>query len=106
MPVNFAGTNTDLRISLLQNHAATGNWHAVSGGYYTFAVWGGNWGGATVQLQWSDTSGLLTAFDVQGMTATADAAVAGVPIGTGYARCAIIGGSGVSLNATLSGITN
>jgi len=106
MPVNYAGTASDQRIVLLSNAAATGNWYPVAGGYYTFAVWGGNWGGATVQLQWSDTSGLLTAFDIDGVTGTADAAVSGIPLATGYARCTITGGTGVSLNATLSGISN
>jgi len=107
MPVNYAGTASDQRIALLENAAVTGPWIPVAGGSYTFAVWGGTWGGATAKLQWySETSGLVKAFDVQGITATTDWAMAGLPLGSGYARCVITGGTGVSLSATLSGITN
>jgi hypothetical protein len=106
MPVNYAGTASDQRTVLLSSAAATGAWQPVTGGLYTFAAWGGTWGGATAQLQWSDTSGLLTAFDVEGATLSADGSWANVPLATGYARCAVIGGAGVVLNATLSGISN
>jgi hypothetical protein len=104
MPVNYAGTPSDARVVLLQNAVATGSWQAVTGGSYTFAAWGGTWGGATAQLQWSDTSGLSTAFDVEGALLTEDGSWSNVPIAAGYVRCAIIGGSGAILNATLSGI--
>jgi hypothetical protein len=108
-----SGTSTALTpqsYTLLTNASSTGQGVSnVRGGDYVWRV-SGTFGGATVTLQTLDLDG-TTWVPVRNQANTADvtlttAGSVGVGIGQGSTvRVAITGGTGVSLNSTLAGLS-
>lgn len=89
-------------VALLSAASATGSGVVVTGGYYSWMIWG-TWGGTTAQLQWSPDGG-TTWIDIEEATASVNGGVSNIPIASGKVRVLLTGGSSISLSSKLGGI--
>jgi hypothetical protein len=104
MPIRRSDDNS---YKLLNNASTTGAAVNIRGGEYQFAA-NGTPGGATIALQLQMPNGTWTGVNVfSGSTVQATTlpyTQTSVDLPAGTVRCAITGGSGVSVNAYLVGL--